>query len=498
MKKYIFIRFLRSLFSIFMVTTIAYLLIFTFVPRDRIFQQDQLWGKLTSKPDTQKAYEFSRYDELGYLEYQNQQTMCLTVYVSGTSEYFDCMKIDSNIFVKLKSDFEKKEWIFGVYSSTNTAYASREISIFKRAIDFYSNMIVIDYPSKTKVSNDVKLDRKIYLGKDWSGKPALLCSGCEHKYLIYLDGNFPFIHQNFVSLYFGMSYPSFGGAEVLNVMTDRQGQAVMRDINFPTGLTASSSVNEYTCKYKYTLDRLDQTKFTDSYADCRTLRKDPSMMQTSFTMGLFALFFSYLISIPFGIYMSSKKGKLIDKVGMAYIVFVIAVPTLAYIYLFRFIGSTMFGLPDSFPKLGASSISTYILPIISLALPSVAGLLMWVRRYMVDQTTAEYVRFARSKGLSQQEVFYKHILRNAIIPIAHGLPGSIIGAIGGAIITERIYAIPGMGKMLPDAINAYNNNVVIALTFIFTALAILSVLLGDILITVLDPRISLHEKGDRN
>jgi oligopeptide transport system permease protein len=157
----------------------------------------------------------------------------------------------------------------------------------------------------------------------------------------------------------------------------------------------------------------------------------------------------------------------------------------------------LFGLPDTFPIQGAGSIASWVLPIISLALPSVAGLLMWVRRYMVDQTTAEYVKFARSKGLSQSEIFYKHILRNAIIPIAHGLPGSIIGAIGGAIITERIYAIPGMGKMLPDSINAFNNNIVIALTFIFTALAILSVMLGDILITYLDPRISLHEKGGR-
>ncbi len=498
MKKYIFVRFLRSLVSIFMVTTIAYLLIFTFVPRDRIFLQDQLWGKLASKPDTQKTYEFSRYDELGYLDYQDQQTICRASFTSGTDDYFDCMNVKSTRFATLKSQLERKGWVFGIYATTNTAYASREIPILERAMKFYSKMIVIDYPNKINDAANENLDRKIYIGKDWTGKPALLCSGCENKYLVYFNGSFPFIHQNFIGLYFGLSYPTFSGAEVLNVMTDRQGEAVMRDINFPTGLTASSSINEYSCQYKYTLDRLDLTKFTDSYADCRTLRKDPSMMETSFTMGIFALFFSYLIAIPLGIYMSSKKGKLIDKVGMGYIVFVIAVPTLAYIYLFRFIGSTMFGLPDSFPKLGAGSLSTYILPIISLALPSLAGLLMWVRRYMVDQTTAEYVKFARSKGLSQQEIFYKHILRNAIIPIAHGLPGSIIGAIGGAIITERIYAIPGMGKMLPDSINAFNNNVVIALTFIFTALAILSVLLGDILITILDPRISLSEKGGRN
>jgi len=498
MKKYVISRFLRSLFSIFMVTTIAYLLIFTFVPRQRIFMNDQLWGKLTSRPDTQKAYEFSRYDELGYLEYEDQQTLCVRDFETGTNDYFECMDINSSKFAQLKSQYESKGWVFGVYSSTNTAYASREITILQRAIKFYANMFVVDGPNKVKDANKPDLERKIYVGKDWSGKPALLCSGCENKYLIYLNSSFPFIHQNWIKLNFGISYPTFSGIEVLTVMSDRQGEGVMRDITFPTGITTSSSVNEYTCEYKYTLDRLDLTKYTDNYADCRTLRKDPSMMEISFTMGIIALFFSYLISIPLGIFMASKKNGLIDKIGMGYIVFVIAVPTLAYIYLFRFVGTTVFRLPDSFPKLGAGELSSWVLPIISLSLPSVAGLLMWVRRYMVDQTTAEYVRFARSKGLSQQEIFYKHILRNAIIPIAHGLPGSIIGAIGGAIITERIYAIPGMGKMLPDSINAYNNNVVIALTFIFTALSILSVLLGDVLITYLDPRIHLDTKGGRN
>ena len=70
-------------------------------------------------------------------------------------------------------------------------------------------------------------------------------------------------------------------------------------------------------------------------------------------------------------------------------------------------------------------------------------------------------------------------------------------AISGAVITEAVFAIPGMGKMLPDAINGLNNNMVIALTFIFTTLSILSVLLGDILMTIVDPRISLNaKKGD--
>ena len=114
---------------------------------------------------------------------------------------------------------------------------------------------------------------------------------------------------------------------------------------------------------------------------------------------------------------------------------------------------------------------------------------------MIDQSNADYVKFARAKGLSQNEIFRKHILRNAIIPIVNGIPSSIILCISGALITESAFAVPGMGKMLPDAIKQCNNNMVITLVFIFTSLSILSVLAGDLLMTVVDPRISLTEKG---
>ena len=132
-----------------------------------------------------------------------------------------------------------------------------------------------------------------------------------------------------------------------------------------------------------------------------------------------------------------------------------------------------------------------------LGLLSISGLVIWVRRYMIDQSSADYVKFAKSKGLSDKEISRNHIFRNAIIPITTGIPGSIILAITGATITETIFAVPGMGKMLPEAIKAHNNPMVIALVFIFTTLAILSVFLGDILLTKVDPRINLNQKGGR-
>ena len=112
---------------------------------------------------------------------------------------------------------------------------------------------------------------------------------------------------------------------------------------------------------------------------------------------------------------------------------------------------------------------------------------------MLDQSSSDYVKFARAKGLSQSEIFKKHILRNAIIPIVHDLPASIILTITGAVLTETVFAIPGTGKLLPDAINEHN--MIIALTILYTSLSIFSVLIGDLLMTVVDPRIKLTDDG---
>ena len=90
---------------------------------------------------------------------------------------------------------------------------------------------------------------------------------------------------------------------------------------------------------------------------------------------------------------------------------------------------------------------------------------------MLDQSNADYVKFARAKGLSQSEIFKKHILRNAVIPIVHDLPASIILTITGAVLTETVFAIPGTGKLLPDAINEHNNAMIVALTILYTSLS---------------------------
>jgi oligopeptide transport system permease protein len=181
---------------------------------------------------------------------------------------------------------------------------------------------------------------------------------------------------------------------------------------------------------------------------------------------------------------------------MAYVVFMSAIPTLLYVALLSRFGLKVLNLPDKFPFLGAASPASWVMPVLSLTIAGIAGEALWIRRYMVDQASADYVRFAQAKGLSPHEIFFRHILRNAIIPIVHGIPGAVIGTISGTIITEAFYAVPGMGKMLVAALNDYDNPMILALVFIFAAVSIASILLGDVLVTLADPRIKLRAERE--
>ena len=290
---------------------------------------------------------------------------------------------------------------------------------------------------------------------------------------------------------------TYQGVQVLRVLFQSQGTEVKRHVTFETGYEADSPINFGTLTYKSVVDRMDKKKFVDNYANYETFKDQPSMVGTSFSMGIIAMLLAYGLGLPIGILMARRKDKLADKLGMAYIIFIIAVPSLAYIYLFRYIMTSITDLPSVFTTYGPSDWRSWVLPIISLAMPSIAGLMLWTRRYVVDQMNSDYVKFAKAKGLNQREIFNHHIFKNASIPIAHGIPTSLAGCITGALITESIYSVGGMGKMLPNAIKQYNNVMVIALAFMFSTIFILSVLLGDILITKIDPRISLSEKAGR-
>ncbi len=494
---YILKRLIRSILSILIIMVIVFVMVYTLVPRENIFFEDNTYRKLGGKPDEKTEYVYNTWEKLGYVDYVKINDYCLELYEAGSDQMKVAIEPDSQETKQFIELYESRGYTIENFTISGRAYAYKDQPLTTKLWKWFSNLVKIDTIHSVQDENNPDLERKLYFGRTPTGGLALIGSGSVHKYLLYTDSHFPWIHQNIITLNVGTCYPTFQGMEALEVMFSSQGTEVKRPVTFDTGVESDSAINFGSLKYKSVLDRMDKKKFVDNYADYTTFKDQSSMVGTSFIMGIFAMLLAYGIGLPVGMAMAKHKDGLIDKMGMLYIIFIIAVPSLAYIYLFRYIGTNLFGLPSVFTTLGPSDIKSWILPIISLALPSIASLMLWTRRYVVDQLNSDYVKFAKSKGLNRQEIFTGHIFKNAIIPIAQGIPASLAGCITGAIITEAIYSVGGMGKMLPNAIKQYNNVIVIALTFLFSSVSVLSVLAGDIILTKIDPRISLSEKAGR-
>lgn len=213
----------------------------------------------------------------------------------------------------------------------------------------------------------------------------------------------------------------------------------------------------------------------------------------SMRIGVISMIISLLLGVPIGILQARHKDGLVDHIGTAYTVFVNAVPHLVSYALILVVGARVFGLPSMYSarKVALSS----ILPIVCLALGSTAGYMLWTRRYMVDELNKDYIRLAKLKGLSERTVMFRHVLKNAFVPLVQYLPYSLLLTIGGSLLAERFFSVPGMGPLLTDAIGRYDTTVVQAVVMLYATMGILGVFLGDLMMTVLDPRIRLTDKG---
>jgi oligopeptide transport system permease protein len=498
MKGYILGRLLRSFISIFLVTTLTYMMIFSLVPRRSVFSTDPIYSKMTKTQDMRVDYEDNVFNQMGYIDYLDSKALQNKAEQVDKSVSVAVNKKNKNIYNKW-AKLQRGRWEIKQFPISKRFYATREIPLLERVVRFYSRLIQIDHPWRIHDKDNPDLKRGYKISNDKAYGFALVGSGTKYKYQVYFDKHFPFIHQNIVHLYLGESYPSFSGREIMDVIANGQGQTVTNEITFPTGKKQISPVNIHTAQYQLSkADSITKAKFgKDPYSKTDNFYQDPSMLSISSKMGFISLVIVYVLGVPLAALMARFKSSWIDKLGTGAITLLISIPSLAIIYFFRFVGSSLFGWPDLFSTLGAQNVYSYILPIIILAMINITNIVMWTRRYMIDQQSADYVKFARAKGLSEREISQNHILKNAIIPIVQGMPSMIILMIQGATMTESIFVIPGMGKMLPDAIIGHNNSMVVGLVFLFTLLAVVGVFIGDLLMIMIDPRINLRVKGGK-
>ena len=144
-------------------------------------------------------------------------------------------------------------------------------------------------------------------------------------------------------------------------------------------------------------------------------------LPVSIKLGSMSILVAMCLGIPLGTLMARYKGKFFDKFGTLFIVFIQAVPAAVYFLFIQMYGTTLLNIPLLF---NPGNWRSWILPVISMSLGNIAYYGMWLRRYMVDESNKDYVSLAKAKGASGNRVMFRHIFRNAFVPMVQYLPSS--------------------------------------------------------------------------
>lgn len=228
-----------------------------------------------------------------------------------------------------------------------------------------------------------------------------------------------------------------------------------------------------------------------------------SKFPVSLSFGLASLFLTYLVCIPLGVTKAIKAGSLFDKVSGFFLYVTYSIPplVLGIFLIVWFAGGSYF---DWFPIGGIKSdnyddLSTlakigdrayhFVLPLTCYMIGNFTELSMLVRNTMLDVIKSDYIRTARAKGLSDRMVYYKHALRNALIPVATGLGGFLRVFLAGSLIIETIFNLDGIGLLGYSSILSRDYNVIMGLTFLSAMMLLVGNILSDIIYVLVDPRI---------
>lgn len=205
---------------------------------------------------------------------------------------------------------------------------------------------------------------------------------------------------------------------------------------------------------------------------------------------------SSIIGITLGILSAVKQYSVMDRICTVVALVFASIPGFWLGLMLILIFSLKLGWLPSF---GATSLKHFILPTLTVSLGSAAGLLRLTRSAMLETVRQEYIRTAKAKGASNLRVIWKHALRNALMPVVTTLGTSFGSSLGGAIIAETVFAMPGMGTLITTAIRQKDIPVVMGSTLFLAVLFSLVILLVDILYAFIDPRVKAkYQNGGKN
>ncbi len=228
----------------------------------------------------------------------------------------------------------------------------------------------------------------------------------------------------------------------------------------------------------------------------------PDFIKNSLILNVFVYIFAFILAIPIGIITAVKQYSKTDNFFSAFSLFGISMPT----FFFGLLLIYFFGVKNQwFPISGMTTIGKnleglakakdvlmhMILPGLVLIIGSLASLVRYTRTSMLEVINQDYIRTARSKGLSEKVVIYKHAFRNALIPIVTIVGFTVPSLFSGAVMLETVFNWPGIGRVLVDAVNFRDYNLVMALNMFFAVLTLIGNLLADIGYALVDPRVKV-------
>lgn len=261
-------------------------------------------------------------------------------------------------------------------------------------------------------------------------------------------------------------------------------------------------------QYGLWMKRLATLDFGDSYKDHRpVLEKIKDALPVTLLLNIISILLIYLISVPLGVYSAIRPESRLDKVLTMVQFFLYSLPSFwVAMILIIYLGGGEY--LDLFPVTGIVSegggalswwrkaidlIWHLVLPVTVLTYGGFAFLSRFSRAQLLEVVRQDYIRTARAKGLSERKVIFKHALRNSLIPFVT-LVGTLLPALlGGSVIVEQIFSIPGMGKLGFEAVLSRDYPTVMAIATIEAFLTLVSLLISDVVYVFIDPRISFEK-----
>ena len=232
--------------------------------------------------------------------------------------------------------------------------------------------------------------------------------------------------------------------------------------------------------------------FTLDFGTAFNGQKVTSIMATAFPttakLAIYALAIETILGISLGVIAGMRRGKWFDSTILVVSLLLISVPTFVLGFVLQFLLGFKLGV---LPVTASASVNmaSLTMPAMVLGGVSLAYVIRLTRQSVSENVSADYVRTARAKGLANSAVMTRHILRNSLIPVATFLGGDLGALMGGAIITEGIFNINGVGGTLWQAIRLGEAPTVVSITTVLVLVYILANLIVDLLYAVLDPRI---------